>query len=570
MSHHRLLLTSLLMLAMCATEHAQEPSPVPRDPDRPATGTIEGKVVNEMGQPLAGAILFLRGRAASVIVRNATSDLEGNFRVSGLEPALYTISATAPAYTSAIPDPDAPVYYRIGDSARVELIRGGAITGTVTNSLGEPLISVRVRATMIRTAHGEPPKSPFVFGEKLTDDRGIYRIYGLAPGTYLVSAGGSGISSMFNPYEGDAATFAPSATRDNASEVVVRTGEDTNVDIRYRGEPGHTISGTVKSVGGTGATIMLTTVGGDLHLATAFQMPGARGFAFGGISDGDYELSSQEMNLPQSSSTPSFNVSETKRVTVRGADVTGVELVTQPPGTISGRIVHENSKVPECKGKRSPLHAETLIEFKQPDSQEKEESIYHKLFINPTVPDATGAFTLRNLRPGRYQLQPRFYARYWYLQSIISSATSGKPQKIDAAARWTTVKAGEQVSNLTITLAEGAASLRGQTPLAEGAVVPAGKVVFLIPQEADKTEDVLRFFVTSIAADGTFAFDHLPPGKYLMLAEADPDPQVATQARLRQPEAASARAKMRRSAEAVKTELDLKPCQNLTKYQLMQ
>src|SRR6185503_6124494 len=117
-------------------------------------------------------------------------------------------------------------------------------TGTVTNSLGEPVIAVRVRATMVRDPRGETPRSLFTT-EQPTDDRGIYRIYGLRPGTYIVSAGGTGFAPSFNPYESDVPTFAPSSTRDTAAEVVVRSGEDSTIDIRYRGEPGHTISGTV-------------------------------------------------------------------------------------------------------------------------------------------------------------------------------------------------------------------------------------------------------------------------------------------------------------------------------------
>jgi len=46
------------------------------------------------------------------------------------------------------------------------------------------------------------------------------------------------------------------------------------------------------------------------------------------------------------------------------------------------------------------------------------------------------------------------------------------------------------------------------------------------------------------------------------------DPQLATLAKLRQPEAAPSRTKLRKTAEAKKTDLELKPCQNLTGYEL--
>src|SRR6185295_10301534 len=140
-------------------------------------------------------------------------------------------------------------------------------------SVGEPVIAVRVRATMVRDVRGEKPRAPFN-SEQPTDDRGVYRIYGLRPGTYIVSAGGPGFSPTFNPYDSDAATFAPSSTRDNAAEVVVRSNDDSTIDIRYRGEPGHVISGAIKSGGPNGASISLAPSGSPILLSTTFQPVG--------------------------------------------------------------------------------------------------------------------------------------------------------------------------------------------------------------------------------------------------------------------------------------------------------
>ncbi|HEU0253510.1 MAG TPA: hypothetical protein VFR12_10805, partial [Pyrinomonadaceae bacterium] len=108
----------------------------------------------------------------------------------------------------------------------------------------------------------------------------------------------------------------------------------------------------------------------------------------------------------------------------------------------------------------------------------------------------------------------------------------------------------------------------GKLPLAEGESVPAGAFVFLVPAEPDKGEDVLRFFVTEVAADGTFALNNLPPGKYWTLAQTTNDTQITAAGKLRQPESAAARTKLRRTAETVKSELELKPCQNVADYQI--
>lgn len=568
----------VLLMSLCFGAYGQvEPPSPPKSTDEPTTGTISGKVVNESGQPLAGATLFIRPVNVNT-GRSSTTDSEGSFRINNLDPGLYSLLANAPAYTPPPSDPDVPAtYYRIGDSVRLELVRGGVITGTVTNAAGEPVIAIRVRANMVRDSKGQIPRTPsFGFLEQSTDDRGIYRIYGLAPGTYLVSAGGSGAAQSFqlNAYDSDVPTYAPSSTRDNAAEVSVRSGEESTADIRYRGEPGHTISGTVKVSGTNGSSVTLAPAGvGVMPTGGSFQPPGSRGFAFSGLGDGDYDLVAQEVTSTPSSLTPLFSFSEAKRVTVRGASVSGIELVPRPLASVSGRISLEPSKAAECQGKRPVLLAETIVHFRRHEKDtEKEDSITLRMMASSASPDKNGGFVLRNLLPGRYQFDPRFYARYWYLQSINRSAaaptTAAKSQpatsKSDAAATWTVVKAGDQLTNLTINLAEGAASLRGRLAAPEP---PAGMSLYLMPSEQDKGEDVLRFFVTEIAVDGTFALTNLPPGKYLALLRPV-DSQTATLVKLRLPEAAAARTKLRRTAEGQKTEIELKPCQNLIDYQM--
>ena len=555
----KLLAASIIIIASCVWLRAQVPAASPQKPDEPATGAISGRVVNESGQPLAGASLFIRAANAIGSSRSTMTDADGNFRVNGLDPALYIVTANAPAYTTVPSEQNSPTYYRIGDTVNLELIRGGAITGTVTNSLSEPVVAVRVRATMVRDTRGETPKFSVTL-EQSTDDRGVYRIYGLRPGTYIVSAGGPGFSPSYNPYDTDAATFAPSSTRDNAAEVVVRSGDDSTIDIRYRGEPGHTISGSVKISGPNGASIALMAAGSSALIATTFQPVESRGFAFSGLADGDYDLVAQEMTAPRPSTTPVVAVSEPKHVSVKGVDVAGVDLLTKPLGSISGKIMMEASKIAACEGKHAPLLSETMVRLERPEKESgKQDLLEARVPPSSASPDANGAFVLRNLLPGKYRFEPLFFARYWYLQSITTSSGTTKPQKIDAAANWTTLKSGESLANLTITLAQGAASIRGRVPAPEGAATTSGLSVYLVPNEPDKVDDVLRYFVSAIGEDQTFAFNNVPPGKYLTLIDA----QAPTPAKLRQPESASTRTTIRKKAEAKKNAIELKPCQNL-------
>lgn len=572
-----------LIASTCLAVRAQSESTQAKANDEPVNGVIAGKVVNENGQPVAGATLFVRPANSITLGRTTSADADGNFRVGGLEPALYNIIAFAPAYASVASELEGlSTYYRVGDNVRVEMVRGGAITGAVTSAAGEPVIAVRARATMIRDAKGQKPKTPTTaFNEQQTDDRGIFRIWGLPPGTYLVQAGGASFSQafQFNPYDLDSPTYAPSSTRDTAAEITVRSGEDSNADIRYRNEPGYVVSGTVKSKGEHNPSVNLMPVGGSsiMPVAVSMQFTGNKGFAFFGVGEGDYDLVAQEVTSGMTTRTPSFALSEPKRISVRGGNVTGIELSTYPLPSLSGRVALEPSKIQDCQGKRAPLFAETIVQLQRPEKEMAKDAsgtlrVFGMLDASAS-PDRNGAFAIHNVLPGRYQFEPRFHARYWYLKSISLSspaaATARTAQvKTDPAANWTVIKSGDQITNLTITLAEGAASIKGKLTLPEGASAPAEASVFLLPVEPDKSEDVLRFFVIEIEADGTITFNNLPPGKYWSIAQITNDPQLSTLSKLRQPESAAARTKLRRTAETQKNALELKPCQNLTEYQI--
>jgi len=269
-------------------------------------------------------------------------------------------------------------------------------------------------------------------------------------------------------------------------------------------------------------------------------------------------------------------LSEPRRIKVRGADVTGIELTTKPLGSISGRVTLEESKVPECKGKRRPLFGETLV---TPWHNEKNAANDKPQFLwslgAPTIPDKQGDFILRNLAPGQYRFNTRSFAKYWYLQSISlpSSIATGvrttpASRPTDAARNWTTVKSGARVSGLTITLAAGAASLHGQIKTAENHKLPARLFVYLVPAEREKAEDVLRFFASLVSTDGSLALNNLPPGRYWAIARPAGENESALQSKLRLPGQAEARAQLRQEVEAAKAEVELKPCQNVTDYSL--
>jgi hypothetical protein len=580
-----LVVASVFMFAVSSSAQSQP------DETQPASrGAITGQVVSDTGQPLAGAAVFVRAYGSTGAGRTTTTDAEGNFQVSGLDPLSYSIGASFSAYVYAPRDAESSQasYYRVGDTVRIRLMKGGVITGAVVTSTDEPVVAVRVRAYMIRDANGRPARYGAPIRERTTDDRGIYRIYGLVPGTYVVSAGGSGTFSGANssPYETDTPTFAPSSPRDTAMEIEVRPGaEMANVDIRYRGEAGRTISGNAIDPAGAAPgtfTIYLSPISSGMSLwsNSTYQPPGTQGFSFYGVADGDYDVIAQTY-FP----TGEISLSEPKRIKVKGADISGLELAVKPLASITGRVALEESKLPDCSGKRRPVFAETLITpWHNEKNSPKDQPQFGWSLGSPIFPDQQGDFTIRNLSPGQYRLNARVLAKYWYLKSMSlpasASAVKGPAPKgpaakgvqairpVDAARNWTTLKYGERASRLVITLAEGAASLKGQIKPGEGQKLPPKLFVYLIPAEPDKAEDVLRFFVVVAEADGSFVMHNLPPGRYLTLAKVAGEGESNLLSKLRLPDEGESRTKLRQEATLAKIETELKPCQNVTDYSL--
>jgi len=163
------------------------------------TGAITGRVLTEDGSTVDGATVFCVPFGSDSQMKTTTADVEGQFSFPGLTPAAYRISARSPGYVLATAvDVDGQIA-RIGDTLTLTLVKGGVITGRVTNASGAPLVAVRVVAQRVRDAEGRLLRSDPFSRSRLTDDRGIYRLFGLTAGAYQVVANpmsGPGLGSL--------------------------------------------------------------------------------------------------------------------------------------------------------------------------------------------------------------------------------------------------------------------------------------------------------------------------------------------------------------------------------------
>src|SRR5262245_30546128 len=410
------------------------------------------------------------------------TDLDGNFKFTGLAPRVYSVSAS-PA-KSYVPGP-VPVgerqdggYYRVGDNVTITMIKGGVITGRVTNATGEPLIGVRVNAVMTRGAEGNTALG--AARPRFTDDRGFYRIYGLPPGTYVVFTRNA-LFRFPSPYDRDTPTYHPSSTRETATEVTVASGgEAAGVDIRHRGDRGYVVSGSVSDGGEsyssyTWRIITLTNTVNDAVRSDAY----IRGednakFAIYGVADGEYEITASWVL----DANDEVFASTSRRVVVKGADVGGIELKLLPPGSIAGKFTLEATPG-VCESKRKWSLEEAVLALRYEAKPGEATHTRSQTIINGL--SEKGEFTVFNLTADRYFLEPRMPNENWYVRAITAEASTSTPGRAarsalqaDIARNGITLKAGEKVAGVTVTIADGASGLSGKViPVAEGSRLPA-------------------------------------------------------------------------------------------------
>src|SRR4029079_14593284 len=130
------------------------------------------------------------------------SDDRGRFVFSGLPAGPYTVAAARGGWISTNYGATRPMRpgtaIPLADGGRASIVlrmpRGAAITGVVLDHNNQPASGAQVRALHYSMTNGEKRLVSDV--EAATDDRGVYRIFGLAAGDYLVNATSREASSL--------------------------------------------------------------------------------------------------------------------------------------------------------------------------------------------------------------------------------------------------------------------------------------------------------------------------------------------------------------------------------------
>lgn len=494
-----------------------QPRVPPRDPalEKKGTGIIRGKIVNAEGRPLRRVQLRLSGESIPE-GRTASTNGLGRFEIRELPAGRYTLNASRAGYLgmsygqSRPGEPGRPI--ELADSQAVDnadfvLPHTALISGHVFDEAGEPLAGANVLTLQMRFFNGRRRLTP-VRGNAITDDTGQYRLSGLEPGDYYVQA------SSRETWEGDPPerqmlgflpTFYPTGTAvGEAQRVRVRAGQEVPaVDIGLLPGKVVKISGTVVNGQGTplaGETVSLSF---EIRGENFMSMFGGQGtkvnpdgtFQFRNVAPAEYHLN---VRTPGTAERPS----EAANVIVPalGADVEGVNIVTNASGAVVGRlVVAGDAPLPAPATKLTvralPVDRDTAINVGgMPDNGRVRED---------------GSFELKSII-GQVRLTIGPLADGWAIRQIDHNGRDLTLQAFDTL--------GQTLDGFTIMLTNRFPAVSGTLRDEKGNSVLAGTTI-LFPDEPSLWVEDLRSIRTARAdQSGIFTIKAVRPGDYLAVA----------------------------------------------------
>lgn len=485
-----------------------------RDNSARKTGTarLRGRVVAaDTGQPLRRATV----RATAPDVRESVStltDASGNYELKDLPAGRYNVIATKGAYASMsygqtrANEPGRPI--ELADNQTLDRIdlrlpRGGVIAGTIVDEFGDPMPEAMVTAYRSQFIQGRRRLVPAA-RLTTTDDVGSYRVFGLPPGSYYLSAtmrtmGGpdqerSDVRSGYTP------TYYPgTADLSVAQRLTVRAGQTLSaINLALAPTPTATISGSVVTLSGeraNGGFVAAIPRGGASMMpvfAPSFLQADGR-FTVNGVSPGEYTLVAQIGGAP---GVPTATARAT--VTVNGQDISGIQLTPAPPSTLRGRVTLDGGTVTSLGGPLQVFLQPIEIEDLGPGSGSTlPTSVRDDLTFELTT-NATHA-ALRTVGNSK-----------WAIKSIHADGAD-VTDSLD-------ITPGAELTGVDIELTSQVQELTGLVTNASGAPV-TNYTVLVFSQDRARWTPVTRFIAPGRPdQQGRFRVRSLPPGDYYVAA----------------------------------------------------
>jgi hypothetical protein len=555
---HTLFACALLLLPVTAP--AQQPVQInPGDapmqllmPGRQAktgTGKLRGRVLAAD----TGAVVRraqVRINSPDIGTKTAFTDGQGRYEFKDLPAGRFTLSVSKAGfvtmqYGQRRPfEPGRPIELadaQVMEKADVALPRGSAVQGHIVDEFGEPVAEAVVNAMRMQYSGGRRRLVP-MGRSSTTNDQGYFRLYGLPPGEYYVSAsvrtmdamvmdvlgGGAGGPVGSNNNSGYAASYYPgTASPAEAQRITLAVGQElSNLDIQMQPVKLARITGVASGSDGrpmSGALVMLMPRAREAVMLT----PGGTSrtdkdgnFTVNGVAPGEYLLQVQSMaalmgaasqamsmlgegnsGAPAPSPTPSDREFATASVSVTGDDITGLVVIGTRGARASGRIVFEGAAPPE--------HVSSLrlvAESTDTDDMPTAASI----FGMSTVKD-DGAFEVDSLVGGR-SFRVMNLPKGWYFKQLTHDGS-------DITDKGYDFKPGADVGGFEVVLTPKTQTVTGAVAAADGSTAKDYTVVVFADDPQKWTASASRW-TSAARADqqGQFRIVALPAGSYLAIA----------------------------------------------------
>jgi hypothetical protein len=537
-----------------------------------ATALIEGTAVTgAAGQPADGVLVTLSGVEMQSSLTFVTDD-NGAFSFAGLPPGTYSLRGSKTGHVSATYGQKTPgragtsIVLAAGQQLKgltLTVPKGGVISGVIFDEKNRPSVSTTVRVLRWTMQSGE--RALVSAGTANTDDRGIYRVFGLSPGEYLVSANaritavtminaeiaasGQAIrvetpnspATAAGPSSGYAAVYFPGTAQPGLAQPVnVGAGEEQlGVDFALQRVPLSKVTGQVlapPAVPVSNVQVRLvdqsTSVPGVTQLTAR---PGRDGtFTFASVPPGQYLLSAtvaapasrptgaegavlsaqemarqmelQAMGLAGTPAGAGQRLWAQASVSVDGSYAPNITLSMQEGMTISGSLAFDGAvPVP------SPL---TRVRVTlNPHGQLMTQS---GISTVTATTDANGRFTFFGVTPGRYVIRASGAAG-WTVRSVLAQ---GK----DTLDFGLEVVPGENVANVSVVLGDALSELKGTLQTSLGQPTSEYTVIIFPADTRYWVPLARRMRSTRPSTDGKFGFMGLPAGDYKLAAVTDVEP----------------------------------------------
>ncbi len=569
---HITLAVVVLMLAVAA-----DGGQVPRDTPQAATGTaaIGGTVVTDEPQPRTVRRARVHARATELGPNGLTvvTDDRGAFSLSALPAGRYTLSVEKEGwspftYGASRPGrPGTSIVLAGGQQVTgltIRIPRSGVITGSVFDHNGQPATGANVRAMRYRYIGGLRRLGVTGVGGA-ADDRGVYRIHSLPAGEYVVVAtvprGGpfssadlaitapadvtrarqelsAPAASQASPGMRAAAartagarpasvTYAPvyypgTPVATQATMIPVTAGEERGgIDIQLQLVPTSRIEGTVSLPEGVTAkavAVSLVALGEDLASTALFldssyrtaRLDAEGRFTFASIKPGQYIVSARGQAPGEKTDSGLFQLGTlwaATEISVDGNDVSNVVLDLQPGLTVSGRIQFDTA---------DPQSAPDPSKFRVNLGAAPGQVTFGS---SPGIVDASGAFTIRGVTPGRYSVSagvPNVVpnASKWVLESAIVAGRDTLDVPLE-------IRAGQHVDGVVLTYTDRPSELTGVVQDAAGRPAADYSVMVFAADRAFWTPQSRRIRSARPDQEGKYTLRNLPAGEYLVVAALD-------------------------------------------------